>query len=270
MTMRVGAVLSPVADVPSVVRAAVLADEAGLDAVGLWDHYHSGRPEWAYACGWSVFGSIAARTSRVRLVPMVLNNLHYELGVLAKESSMLSLASDGRFELGIGAGDWPASFSAWGRPFPPQAERLGRLESNVAALRLLWTGAPVTLSSEWVQLVDAICTPAPAVQVRVVIGAGGSARTLESAVRVADEVNVYADEAVIDRARRAVQAQPRPVDLSVFVSWEWDKWPADVGRELDRLAARGVDRVFVSLGSGDMPARISELAAWARPNPAER
>src|SRR4051794_29608023 len=96
-TMRVAAILSPFAEWPPILEAARHADEVGLDAVGFWDHYHSGRPEWAYVCGWSAYGAIAAVTSRVRLVPMVLNNLHYEPGVLAKESSILSIASGGRF-----------------------------------------------------------------------------------------------------------------------------------------------------------------------------
>src|SRR5215213_5809946 len=142
--MKISAVLSPVADWRAIVAAARAADAAGLDAIGLYDHYHSARPEWAYICGWSAYGALAALTERVRLVPMVLNNLHYELGVLAKESAVLSIASEGRFELAIGAGDWPESFVAWGAEFPAADARLDRLEETVAALRRLWTGQPVT------------------------------------------------------------------------------------------------------------------------------
>lgn len=130
--MRIGAVLSPVGDWDAVEEAAIAPDELGFDAVALWDHYHSAKPDWAYVCGWSAYGALAARTSRVRLVPMVLNNLHYELGVLAKETSVLSLLSGGRFELGIGAGDWPDSFAAWGRPYPAPDERVARLEASSA------------------------------------------------------------------------------------------------------------------------------------------
>jgi len=46
-----------------------------------------------------------------------VNGLHHQLGVLAKESSVLSHISHDRFELGVGAGDWPASFRAWGMRF---------------------------------------------------------------------------------------------------------------------------------------------------------
>jgi alkanesulfonate monooxygenase SsuD/methylene tetrahydromethanopterin reductase-like flavin-dependent oxidoreductase (luciferase family) len=100
--VRIGAVLSPHADWPHTLAAARRADEIGLDAVGFWDHYHSAEPDLAYLCGWSAYGAIAAQTSRVRLVPMVLNVQHYEAGVLAKESPVLSIVSRGRLSSGSG------------------------------------------------------------------------------------------------------------------------------------------------------------------------
>jgi alkanesulfonate monooxygenase SsuD/methylene tetrahydromethanopterin reductase-like flavin-dependent oxidoreductase (luciferase family) len=78
--LRIAALPTPIADWPATIAAARAADEAGLDAVGLWDHYHSARPEWGYVAGWSALGAIAASTSRVKLVPMVLNHLHFEPG----------------------------------------------------------------------------------------------------------------------------------------------------------------------------------------------
>jgi alkanesulfonate monooxygenase SsuD/methylene tetrahydromethanopterin reductase-like flavin-dependent oxidoreductase (luciferase family) len=258
-SVRVGAVLSPVADWGSVIDAAKVADELGFEAVGLWDHYHSERPEWAYVCGWSAYGAIAAVTERLQLVPMVLNNLHYELGVVAKESSVLAIASKGRFQLGLGAGDWPASFAAWGKPFPSQRERFTLLEETVAALRMLWRGAPVTYGGGQIQLDGAICTPAPPQPPRVVVGCGKPA-LIERAVAIADELNVYADGPALETARAAIERSGRPVELSTFVDWSWDKWPADPIAELEQLGAQA-DRVFVSLGSTDMPDRLRQLAS---------
>ena len=257
--MRLAALLTPTGDWPAIVEAARAADEAGLDAVGFWDHYHSGQPDWAYVCGWSALGAVAATTSGVKLLPMVLNNLHYEPGVLAKESSVLALLSDGRFELGIGAGDWPDSFTAWGRPFPAVEERLDRLVETLEALRLVWSGWPVTYRGRHISLDEATCTPAPPEPPRIVVGVGGSRRTLRRAVEVADELNVYADDAVLAEARAAIEASGRDVALSVFLSWEWDRWPADPAGELERWAERGVDRACVSLGGPDMNGRIASL-----------
>jgi alkanesulfonate monooxygenase SsuD/methylene tetrahydromethanopterin reductase-like flavin-dependent oxidoreductase (luciferase family) len=261
--MRLVALLTPTPDWASIVAGARAADEAGLDGAGFWDHYHSDQPEWAYVCGWSAYGAIAAVTSRLKLVPMVLNNLHYQPGVLAKESSILARLSGGRFELGIGAGDWPSSFDAWGERFPEADERLDRLVETIKAVRLAWTGGPVDYGGRYVRLTGAICTPAPSQPPRVVVGVGGSRRTLHRVLDVADEVNLYPDENLVNEARQAISGLTRTVALSVFVSWEWDKWPADPATELDAWHDRGIERLCVSLAGPDMVARIDALAAWA-------
>ncbi|HYH12850.1 MAG TPA: LLM class flavin-dependent oxidoreductase, partial [Thermomicrobiales bacterium] len=126
--IEVGVTFGPTGYWDDVVRAARLADERGLDAVGFWDHYHSEQPEGALVCGWSAYGYLAAVTERVRLVPMVLCRPNYLLGVLAKESSILQIASEGRFELGIGAGDYPKEFTAWSVAYPSAEERMAALE----------------------------------------------------------------------------------------------------------------------------------------------
>jgi alkanesulfonate monooxygenase SsuD/methylene tetrahydromethanopterin reductase-like flavin-dependent oxidoreductase (luciferase family) len=260
--MRLAAILSPTPSWDAIRSGARLADELGIDAVGFWDHYHSGQPDWAYVCGWSALGAIAALTSRVKLLPMVLNNLHYEPGVLAKESSILSTLSDGRFELGIGAGDWPGSFSAWGRPFPAVDERLDRLVETIEAVRLAWTGHAVDYDGRYVRLRAAICTPAPTTPPRVVVGIGGSRRALHRVVALADEVNVYAEPELVAEARESVTASGRPISVSVFLSWEWDKWPANPSSELEAWESAGVDRACVSIAGPDMEHRIEALGRW--------
>ena len=258
--MKIGAVLSPVPDIGLVLEAARVADECGLDAVGLWDHYHSQQPEWGYVAGWATLGAMVATTRYVKVVPMVINSLHYELGTIAKESSMLALASGGRFELGIGAGDWPASFEAWGRPFPGSTDRLARLEETVGSLRMIWSGEAVTFKGKHVDLSGAICTPAPAVAPRVVVGAGGSKRTMLEAIGYADEINVYEDLALIEIARRLAESSPSHPAVSVFMDWSMMQWPADPEVRIEHLSAAGVDRVFVGVGGPNMPERIASLA----------
>src|SRR6266487_764372 len=243
--MRVGVILSPTGDWRAILESAKLADSAGLDSVGFWDHYHSEKPEWAYVCGWSAYGALAAATERIRLTPMVICRLNYTLGVLAKESTILSIASGGRFELGIGAGDYPAEYTAWHQPFPDAATRVKALEETVAALRLIWQGGAVTYAGEHVQLTDAACTPVPPVAPRVVAGVGGSRRLIASAVAYADELNVYGDEQVWHFAQEQVAQSGRAVDLSVFL--DWGQWPDDINAELDTWQARGATRAFITI-----------------------
>lgn len=257
--MRVGIVLSPTGDWPAVLAAAQAADQRGLDAVGFWDHYHSEQPEWAYVCGWSAYGALAAATKRIRLVPMVLCRLSYTLGVLAKESAILSIASGGRFELAIGAGDYPVEYAAWHQPFPPAAERVAALAETVAALRELWQGRQVTYQGAYVQLTNAACTPVPAVPPRVVIGVGASPRMIRSAAAYADELNVYGDAAALAAARDAIARADRAVDLSVFLDWR--DWPADIAAALAQWEAAGATRAMITIGwHSDLAARVHLIA----------
>jgi alkanesulfonate monooxygenase SsuD/methylene tetrahydromethanopterin reductase-like flavin-dependent oxidoreductase (luciferase family) len=264
--VRIVGVLSPVADWRAIVEAAQVADTAGLDGIGLWDNYHSAQPDWGYIAGWSAYGALAAATSRVRLVPMVLNTPHFQPGVIAKESSTLAIASGGRFELGLGAGDWPSSFEAWGQPFPAAPLRLEALAELAEVLRLLWAGQPVTFEGEHITLREAICTPAPAPPTRIVIGAGGSRSAIARSVSFADEINVYGDGALVDSVRAASDASGLSPRISVFLDWSYDNWPADPQRELDDWAGRGIGRVAVSIGSLEMPERIRILTSLDTPD----
>jgi alkanesulfonate monooxygenase SsuD/methylene tetrahydromethanopterin reductase-like flavin-dependent oxidoreductase (luciferase family) len=258
--MRIGAILSPVGDWPIILESAKIADASGLDAIGFWDHYHSEKPEWAYVCGWSAYGMLAAATKRVRLTPMVICRLNYTLGVLAKESAILSIVSGGRFELGIGAGDYPIEYTAWHQPFPNATTRVQALAETIAALRLIWQGGAVTYSGEHVQLTDAACTPVPPAPPRVVAGVGGSRRMIRSAVAYADELNLYSDPELVGFAQAEIANAGRAIDLSVYLYW--DAWPDDPRGELARWEERGVGRALVCVGfQPDMPGRVAELAA---------
>ncbi len=170
----------------------------------------------------------------------------------------------GRFELGIGAGDYPVEYTAWHQPYPDAATRVAALRETILALREIWQGKLVTFEGEHVQLTDAACTPSPPVPPRVFVGAGGSRRLIRSAVTYADELNVYADEGLLRYAREQIEASGRVVGLSVYRHVEWDQWPADLHGELGRWEQLGISRLFVNIGfDADIVQRVSELAAAA-------
>lgn len=123
--MRIGVVLAD-GTWPQIVAAARTAVQGGIDAVGFWDHYHSTNPAFAPHNGWAVYGFLASVTERIRLCPLVLDGPNYRVGRLAKESAMLSILSEGRFDLGIGIGDIPEEEAAWGEP--PYADAAVRMD----------------------------------------------------------------------------------------------------------------------------------------------
>jgi alkanesulfonate monooxygenase SsuD/methylene tetrahydromethanopterin reductase-like flavin-dependent oxidoreductase (luciferase family) len=240
--MKIGVNLGPCGDWPAMLDAARRADSLGLEAIGFLDHYHSENLQWAYVCGWSAYGALAMATSRIRLVPLVIDRMNYLPGVLAKETATLALLSGGRFELGIGAGDFFAEARTWGSPVPDAATRVALLQETILALRQIWQGEFVTFTGKQIVLDQAACTPAPPAPPRVVVGAGKSRRLIGSALGYADEINVYADDELIRFARRQIDESPRPVALSVYV---WD-WPEQLPERLARWEELGVARVFLT------------------------
>jgi len=241
--MRIGVNLAPTGDLPALLAAARAADSLGFDTVGFLDHYHALKDEdWPYLCGWSLYGALALITSRIRLVPMVIDHLNYLPGVLAKEVSILSLLSGGRFELGIGAGDFFEEAHAWGTVTPEARARITRLKETVEVLRQVWSSRPVDFAGEHIRLIGAGINPIPAAVPRVVIGAGNSRSLIRSAVEYADEINVYADNELIHFARQEIEAAGRFVALSIFV---WD-WVENIADRLSAWEQLGAERVYLT------------------------
>jgi len=240
--MRIGVNLGPTGNWQAVLEAARKVDEYGFDAVSLLDHYHAVKPEWSYVCGWSLYGAMAMATQRVKLVPMVICRLNYLPGVLAKETAMLTMLSGGRFELGIGAGDYFEEMRAWGVTVPGPEGRVEGLRETIEVLREAWKGEAVMFAGKHIQVQGGLCVPAPESAPRVVVGVGKSPRLLRSAVEYADEVNVYADEEMMREAQKMIEAAGRTVVLSVYV---WD-WREDIEEKLKEWEQLGVERAFVT------------------------
>jgi alkanesulfonate monooxygenase SsuD/methylene tetrahydromethanopterin reductase-like flavin-dependent oxidoreductase (luciferase family) len=228
---------------PDILATAQAAERYGLDSIGFVDHYHSVSLEIDYLCGWSLYGALAMATSRIHLVPMVIDRMNYLPGVLAKETSALSIISNGRFELGIGAGDYFEEMRAWGIPVPNAAARVAGLRETVSALREIWRGEKVTFEGDYLHLKDAVCVPVPPSLPRIVVGVGNSPRLLRDAVQYADELNVYCEDDFIQLAKREIEASGRDVTLSTLV-WGWRD---DIADKLLAWEKMGVERTIVTV-----------------------
>src|SRR5689334_2998423 len=191
--MRIAINLGPHERWPAILDAAQRADASGFDALSFLDHYYADKPEWAWLSGWALYGALAMVTSRIHLVPMVIDHLNYLPGVLAKEASTLSILSKGRFELGIGAGDFFEEAAAFGLTIPPARARVDSLRETMLMLRRLWNGERITFAGEYLHFTDAAVAPVPPAPIPIVVGVGSSRRLIRSAVEYADELNLYGD-----------------------------------------------------------------------------
>ena len=113
------------------------------------------------------------------------------LAVLAKEAATIDLLTDGRFELGIGAGWLEADYTASGLPFDPPAERVSRLGEALRIIRAFLAGeGPVTFHGRYYRVSGLQPAPRPA-QARLPILIGASRpRMLRLAAHEADIVGL--------------------------------------------------------------------------------
>src|SRR6201991_3639747 len=94
------------------VALAELAERVGLDIVSFQDHPYQAR----FLDTWTLLSYVAARTSRVKLAPHVLNLPLRPPAVVPRSVASLDLLSGGRVELGIGAGAFWDAIAAMGGP----------------------------------------------------------------------------------------------------------------------------------------------------------
>ena len=132
----------------------------------------------------------AEATSTLRIGCRVFCIDYRHPAVLAKEAATLDLLSDGRLELGLGAGWLRAEYDALGIPFDEPRVRIQRLEEVVGALRAHMGPGPIKFSGQHVSLHGFEGAPKPVQKPGppIMIG-GGSRRVLSLAAREADIVS---------------------------------------------------------------------------------
>jgi probable F420-dependent oxidoreductase len=133
----------------------------------------------------------AAVTESLRVGALVFCNDFRHPAELAKETATLDLLSEGRVEVGLGAGWMSEDYDWTGIPNDPPGVRIDRLIEAVAVLRGLWNGEPFSFDGEHYTISEMTGWPRPA-QVGgppLVIGGGGR-RVLSTAARLADIVGV--------------------------------------------------------------------------------
>ena len=112
------------------------ADELGFDLLGIQDHPY----QWRFLDTWMLIASILARTRQIRVFPNVANLPLRGPAMIAKQAASLDVLSNGRFELGLGAGAFWEGIRAMGGPERSPREALEALEEAILIIRLCWSG----------------------------------------------------------------------------------------------------------------------------------
>jgi alkanesulfonate monooxygenase SsuD/methylene tetrahydromethanopterin reductase-like flavin-dependent oxidoreductase (luciferase family) len=124
------------ADLESARSLARRADELGLELMGIQDHPY----QWRFLDTWTLITDLLARTERIRFFPDVANLPLRPPAMIAKQAASLDVLSDGRFELGLGAGAFWEAIGAMGGPVRSGREALEALEEAMQIIRAFWSG----------------------------------------------------------------------------------------------------------------------------------
>ncbi|MEV7693574.1 LLM class flavin-dependent oxidoreductase [Microbacterium sp. NPDC089189] len=166
-----GAFITPSAANPqSPVVLAQVAEAAGLDLVTFQDHPY----QPAFLDTWTLMSYIAARTDRIRIAPNVLNLPLRQPAVVARSAASLSLLSDGRFDLGLGAGAFWDAIEAMGGTRLTPGQAVSALEEAIGVIRLLWDTSEhrgVFTDGAYHRVHGAKRGPRPAHDIPILIGA---------------------------------------------------------------------------------------------------
>jgi F420-dependent oxidoreductase-like protein len=175
------------------IELATQAEALGFESLWVFDHFHT-VPEPTDEItfeSFSVLAALAMTTNRVRLGHMVICTGFRNPGLTAKLASTLDVISNGRFELGIGAG-WKADeWLAYGYGFPPVAERLAQLGDHLEVITRMLGPGRATYEGAFARVDRAINVP-KGIQphIPVIVGGNGRKTTAGLAIRFADELNL--------------------------------------------------------------------------------
>ncbi|MFJ8083227.1 TIGR03619 family F420-dependent LLM class oxidoreductase [Streptomyces sp. NPDC096205] len=222
--LRLGVSLQPrwpLDDGSAVLRAAVHAEELGLDHVAVGNRLLDS----GFGLDTDPFvllSAVAGATTRLRLLTSVLVAPYYPAVLLANQAATLDVVSGGRLLLGVGTGWNPGEFAAAGVPV---RERGARTDDHLAAAKALWTGRPADFEGRFTTLQGASLGVTPVTPGGPPVWVGGhSDVALRRALRFGDGwYGSGADAATVTDVRRRLR------DL------------ADASQDADRLTLNSME-----------------------------
>ncbi len=234
---------------PQWLALARACEEHGLPAMFRSDHYMNldGRdPGRAALDAWATINALAAVTSTVRLGTLVSPATFRHPSLLAKMVTTADHVSDGRIELGLGAGWHEREHEAYGFPFPPVGVRMDALEEQLQVVLGNWGEGPFSFDGDHYRIRDLDAQPKPIQRPHPPLVMGGSAgpRSARLAATYADEYNtpfptltdVKQRKARIDEA--CERAGRDPIPFSIMTAAVLGVDDADLTARFRRLAEK--------------------------------
>lgn len=168
------------------------AETLGFDAAWAPDHLLLGRDHAEYEC-WTLLSAMAGFTDEIDIGSLVLCNDYRNPALVAKMAATLDVVSDGRLQLGIGAGWHEPEYDAYGWEYRDGFERLMRLDESIRLIKRLWDAGSdgVHFDGDHYRIKDAYCAPGPVQDPHppILVGGQGEEVTLKLVAKHADVWN---------------------------------------------------------------------------------
>ncbi|HEX9335480.1 MAG TPA: TIGR03560 family F420-dependent LLM class oxidoreductase [Pseudonocardiaceae bacterium] len=256
----------------------IAADEYDVfESAWNWDHFYplSGDPAGPNLEGWTMLAALGQATRRIRIGCQVTGMIYRHPAVLANMAATVDLISDGRLELGLGAGWNQQECDALGIDLPPLRERFDRFDEGVQAIIGLLTQPTTTLDGKYVRLTDAYCEPKPVQRPHppITIGGKGPKRTLGAVARWAQQWNAITanaqewcatKEILLERCAE-VGRDPAEITCSANIRIDPDAELASVLDQITPYQEAGVDLLILNLPLDAEPTILEPLAELIAP-----
>jgi G6PDH family F420-dependent oxidoreductase len=205
------------------VRDATHAEAVGFDFEVISDHYSPWLDSQGHAPNaWATLGAVAQATERVELMTYVTcPTMRYHPAIVAQQAATVGLLSDGRFTLGLGAGE-NLNEHIVGRGWPGVNVRHEMFEEAVQIIKSLFEGGYVNFSGQHFQVDSAklwdIGDPAPRIGIAV-----SGAQSTALAGRYADAMIAVEPKPELGEQFDAAGGAGKPRIGQVPISWNPSK-----------------------------------------------
>ena len=149
-------------DWPTTVERWKYFEQLGFDSIWDCDHYvQPSRPTGPYFEGWTLLAALATVTERIRIGVLVSCNTFRHPALLAKEATTVDHISNGRLEVGFGAGWYVPEHEMFGIRFPEPSELVGRFREATEIVDSMLRNEITNYDGTYYQLQDAPNRPLP-------------------------------------------------------------------------------------------------------------
>lgn len=233
---------------------------SAIEHAWLFDHFAPIHSDVSGPCleGWTLLAALAAQTTRLRIGLMVTGNTYRHPAVLANMAATVDIISNGRLDLGLGAGWNEYEHHSMGIPLYAPGERIRRLGEACALIKQLFTQELTNFKGRYYQLEEARCEPKPLQKPHppLVIGGGGEQLTLRVVAEHADIWNYANPRGSVEELRHKVSVlqrhcadvgrDPATIRLSVQPMVDYDDLQ-ETTETVKRLVDAGATHVVLNL-----------------------